>query len=111
MSDPAPSTEDVERRLDDAAEHMRQGHAVYVPDLLMDAKVLIRILAAERDRLAGVLADLRAGTLVIVPHDPTEAMLDAAQDEQVGCRMPTQREARDIYKAMLAAAEKERGDG
>ncbi len=60
---------------------------------------------------ASTLASLRAGTHVVVPHDPTEAMLDAAQDEQVGCCTPTQREARIIYQAMLAAAQPRRDEG
>ena len=46
---------------------------------------------------------------VVVPHDPTEEMIDAGRDETVGCCNPTGREARILFQAMLAAAPSREG--
>lgn len=78
--------------------------------MTLSSEAVLRMAADLSGIPAATLSALRSGEMVAVPHDPTEAMLDAAQDEQVGCCTPTQREARIIYQVMLAAAKDARHD-
>ena len=64
---------------------------------------------ARRKEAAGVLARLRAAGLEIVPLEPSEAMLEAAQRVELagGMLRLTRDKAAEIHRAMLKASSHE----
>ena len=64
---------------------------------LQEPDVPLGILSTSRDSIRPSLSALEALGLVVVPVEPTEAMLDAA-DVDWDCRVV------DVYAAMIAAA-------
>jgi hypothetical protein len=56
-------------------------------------------------------AALRAAGYIVVPVEPTEAMLEAADMQVVGCCNMRVEDTRECWATMIAAAEKEASDG
>ena len=56
---------------------------------------------------AGMVHDIASGKLVIVPAEPTEAMLDAGADNLPHSLWTDRGRAKDLYRAMLAAAQEQ----
>lgn len=72
----------------------------------LDPRAQVMEFGTEMEALRAALSTVDG--MVRVPREPTEAMVIAGATAAVGL---LEDEARDVWDAMLAAAEKERDDG